>query len=1438
MSEPDYKAEFFSKLRVDDEKLWSIIPYLAKTSEPERRRLLRPHAEAGFDFEQDQPLLEKRLAVDRALGKLTLLEIAFELQLVSENEVAEHSASFAVILEQFKGLLGSQALLRYASAYLYFGIRLLAGRIAPPAWFVSRPAQPLTRSNNERSFPLASPPPVPPTESTNQRFRVFLRQRRTTTVEMAQAFLDDFLVTDSELEELQKITEPEQRRRELERLLGDRDPNNLELWLRGLRPETDVATDLYFRRVSAGMMSWARERATFYRQFVEPTVGGWKISDPAAARFVLADMYWIARLFRADVSADCVVSYSRSNWLHLKRFNLILRHADERHVEELEEAEKILRTVFGFACDLVQNSVEVTREKELQAYAPEAIAEAPEETVKWRQVYDEELEEISRQRKRRTFRDESAQPSSAPADAPPPNDPVRPRAKAKAEAKAKAKTKAEVEAEVEAKAKAKAEAEWRWRIRTGKETSNLFGIALSGGGVRSATFCLGVLQGLQELDMLQYADYLSTVSGGGFIGSWLAANVSRTSHWLGRLTNWDESIAHLRRYSSYLSPKTGILSSDTWTMWTSWARNALLIQLTGLAWMLAILLLALSAQSLFYTAGALPGLLGNVSATGMVTGLMAALILWTLLYNLSGERAVSGVAKPFAGHTVRLLAVLPAWIGSFLLASLFWADATGRSPVASKFTDKNCYSCILKAAITVRPWQVIIITLLVVLFAIAFRTLRDRHRWLASIISPLCVAALYLQLCGIMRLFAAWHAKADPRFDWYAFVLGPPLVLIAHAVTIVLFIGFCGRYSNEPLREWWTRFGTWLFIFGAIYLFITTAAVFGPPWILHFSQAHPKISGGALAGWIGSVVSGLLAGKSSKTGSLKSSSPLLEWVARAAGLLFIVGAVLGTSTLLYVILYNVGTNCGAFGEYWNVVPEISIRVKIIALAVALACGGLFSWFFEINIFGLNQFYRNRLVRCYLGATRWAPGVRNPQPFTKFDGRDDVRLSNLRTGYQDAYGRSEFRGPFPILNCALNLGGSSDLSVHTRQSASFSLTPLRCGADRARVGYAPTPQVCGKCFANGVMLGQAVSVSGAAASPNMGYNTSPVVAYLLTMFNVRLGWWFPNPGRNRWFRPGLQFSLYYLTMELFGIADETSAFVNVSDGGHFDNLGIYELVRRQCTVILAVDAECDEQLTFGSLGNVVRLCETDFGAKIELDVSSIRQQKDGLSTEHCAVGRIVYSNGSLGYLIYLKASISGDEDIGVAQYRSAHPSFPHETTADQFFSEDQFESYRRLGRHVVLQSLRGTQPGDHPVDTAERLVDVLTPSGCSSEISLKHAHTLENIWQQFRRSPELYPFMNELVLGLPRPRYCRGLDSEMSIGLELIQLMEDVFLDLRLDDFWERPDNRGWAILFMRWARSTRFREIWNQTHRAFGIRFEYFCAARLGLKRDRPIVRV
>src|SRR5262249_55956865 len=153
---------------------------------------------------------------------------------------------------------------------------------------------------------------------------------------------------------------------------------------------------------------------------------------------------------------------------------------------------------------------------------------------------------------------------------------------------------------------------------------------------------------------------------------------------------------------------------------------------------------------------------------------------------------------------------------------------------------------------------------------------------------------------------------------------------------------------------------------------------------------------------------------------------------------------------------------------------------------------------------LNAFYRSRLVRCYLGATRFAPGERNPQNFTGFDDDDDIALAELADPNQKAH------GPFHLVNCALNLGGAPGLSLHTRHSASFTLSPRHCGSDYPSssesghpqdLGYVQTQKYGGEFGAP--TLGQAISVSGAAASPNMGYHTSPVVAFLLTVFNVRL-----------------------------------------------------------------------------------------------------------------------------------------------------------------------------------------------------------------------------------------------------------------------------------------------------------------------------------------------
>lgn len=1392
MEEGTARERLRAATRPGDGRLWDIIRELAQLApnhELEIRRILRPHEEAGFTDQAEADARDKRRRLDAALDALMLFEIGCEAGLLEQSDSPLHANSDLI------RLFDSEGFLRYANAYLYFGVRFLAGRLAPPSWFISSQPLPPPRESNERPFALPHPPDSQENADTNAAIVRFLDLSNTDEILDGLKFLDDFVlkVADDDEDNDQRVW--------------------FGLWLCGLKPETDPYTDGRFERITRGLTKWAKDRAEFYRSLqppppppapgfdaetAEPAKGPampatWQPVNPMTARFGIVDLYWIARMLRADVSANAIVTYKPRSWLQLLGFHASLR-GETAETAVLRNAEEVLRGVFDFTCDLVQNSLEIALDRERRAFQPELFDDPPRETANWRETFDEEANEILAQRDRRRFRNPDAEPAGDTAPA---------------------------------RAEGNAPGGWSQRILTGRIPGDLVGLAFSGGGIRSATFNLGVLQGLQEFDLLRSVDYLSTVSGGGFIGSWLVANVRRTSHWLGRLTPWDESIAYLRRYSRYLAPNTGILSADLWAMWFSWLRNAFLIQITGVACLASLFLLAIILHPVF-TAEWAASKDFPVTPYSAAAGVMALVVALMILVNFAlGESTQR--KRTSSPRLILWLVLVPTWIGAFLVASVLWAEARGALHGPSLPVS---YSGLLKSAWC--PWLYSLAGSCIALIAVAAATAR-RGRWHGFWIGVVSTAAFYFELCGIMLLFLRWAQNDQQQFSWYAFVFGPSLVIVAASITIVFFIGFCGSLSAEWIREWWTRLGSWVAMFGTLILALGVAAVFGPLWILNLiGLPHWSIPGGIGVGWIGTVLSGLKAGNSSKTDGRETSSRGLEILARVGGLLFIAGAMLLVATAVYAVLVYAGTDDSVSGGegFWRGLRDLHVVVIAIALAVAAGLGLLFSWAFEINIFGLNHFYRNRLVRAYLGATRWAPGLRKPQPFTGFDPHDDLRLSDLKTG---------FRGPFPILNCALNLGGSSDLSLQTRHSTSFSLTPLRCGADRLRVGYAPTrsPREDGKIeeFAGGVRLGQAVAISGAAVSPNMGYSTSPLVAFLLTMFNVRLGWWFPNPGRGSWTSRRLPNSLYYLVNELFGIADEKRPYVNVSDGGHFENLGIYELVRRRCRVIIASDAECDENLQFGSLGNLVRICETDFGAKIDIDVSSIRQQKDGRSSTHCTVGRITYSTGSIGLLIYLKASITGDEDVGVAQYRSIHPSFPHETTADQFFSEDQFESYRRLGQHVVRHALRGISAGSHPLQVAEKLRDVWAPGGFSLDAFLKDAETLNGIWEKFRQSPGLNAFLGEITDGTPIGNQPRSPQQELSIALEMIQLMENVFLEVRLDDFWEHPDNRGWALLFTQWARSPRFREIWVQTRNTFGIRFEYFCEQRLGLPGGRPIAR-
>jgi hypothetical protein len=205
---------------------------------------------------------------------------------------------------------------------------------------------------------------------------------------------------------------------------------------------------------------------------------------------------------------------------------------------------------------------------------------------------------------------------------------------------------------------------------------------------------------------------------------------------------------------------------------------------------------------------------------------------------------------------------------------------------------------------------------------------------------------------------------------------------------------------------------------------------------------------------------------------------------------------------------------------------------------------------------------------------------------------------------------------------------------------------------------------------------------------MGYHSSAPLAFLMTVFNVRLGWWLGNPLLDKWRESGPALGLTYLLAELFGMTNIRRSYVYLSDGGHFENLGIYELVRRRCPLIIACDGEQDGAMSFGGLGNAIRKCRMDFGVEIEIDPTPIALNANGLSTQQFAVGTIRYPERDpitkervTGTLFYLKSSMTGREPVDLLEYRRREPAFPHQSTGDQFFDESQFESYRKLGYTV-------------------------------------------------------------------------------------------------------------------------------------------------------------
>ena len=374
-------------------------------------------------------------------------------------------------------------------------------------------------------------------------------------------------------------------------------------------------------------------------------------------------------------------------------------------------------------------------------------------------------------------------------------------------------------------------------------------------------------------------------------------------------------------------------------------------------------------------------------------------------------------------------------------------------------------------------------------------------------------------------------------------------------------------------------------------------------------------------------------------------------------------------------------------EYLNVIFYTPWWLVIPFAALLLLAGVVMARLINANKFSLHGVYRDRLIRAYLGASN---SNRKENPFTGFDENDNIKM-------RDLWLREKFHGKLmPVVNIALNLVSGEKLGWQDRKAQSFTVTPLHCGSSAMDPGYRLTTGEEGSVYggSKGISLGSAITISGAAASPNMGYHSSPFVTFILTLLNVRLGAWLGNPGKagDQTFQLGYpESSVRPIIDEAFGLTNDRSPYVYLSDGGHFENLGLYEMVLRRCHFIVVSDAGEDPECSFADLGEAVRKIRIDFGIPIDFGQMTIysRGQIDTLKARghNCAIGRVRYSavDGSDapdGIIVYIKPACYGDEPRDIYEYFKRSQTFPHESTADQFFSESQFESYRMLGAHTM------------------------------------------------------------------------------------------------------------------------------------------------------------
>ncbi|WP_404538705.1 patatin-like phospholipase family protein [Bradyrhizobium sp. USDA 223] len=745
----------------------------------------------------------------------------------------------------------------------------------------------------------------------------------------------------------------------------------------------------------------------------------------------------------------------------------------------------------------------------------------------------------------------------------------------------------------------------------------LTGISLSGGGIRSASFCLGVLQALNAHDSFHRFDYMSTVSGGGYIGTSLTVSMGYDNEFPFGRTGFDPGetpeTQHLRDNSRYLL-QDGAIS----------AISALAIYLRGLAMNVVVIL---------------PFLLLAAGALALVTDTKTLMMppVWSHIPETLRR----------TGFPLTMIST-----GTIFIALVAFSVIVSLASIV-KVEDRRFYA---------RASSSIFLLLLVSLFL-------EGH-------------------FAILRIMFGlpWNGGTD----------------IVH---------ISSQAGNGPLGN-----------IAAVIAFFTPIALAIMPFLRSISEKALKAVSNsiaeALSKWTSRIVLFFLA----------LIIPLLFWLFVLQLTYWAIGISNCTNDIKPCRM--TATDTWTDHTPWPLAPALALQNEVTiehvrplatAFYIALALAFFLFWpILNVNANSLHQLYRDRLGRAFLfkrravlatpprGVIERLFGTRSNDVL---EGADTTKFSEIPGG----------RSPYHLINTALNVPGSKFANRRGRNADFFLFSRLFVGSEAT--GYVDTRSA--EKITDGLNIGTAMAISGAAAAPNMGVASlrplSPTIAFL----NLRLGRWLCHPadiyrlakrkvrGQTWSGRPGPK----YLMHEAFFKSGTTVAegsltdgkrkgFVFLTDGGHIENLGIYELLRRRCRIIVAVDAEADEDMRALSLVQLQAFARIDLGTVISLDWKPIAERTRATSAElrkgkrdpqpgpHVALGQIDYPppegkmEREMGVLIYIKASLTGDENDYVTEYKLENPSFPHETTLEQLFSEKQFECYRALGEHIARRMITG------------------------------------------------------------------------------------------------------------------------------------------------------